>query len=121
MEDLTFNDIPRVLASVSRSMDYLVSQVGQLQAELAELKGNMSEPSTGLSCGIFAPNEMARMSDSRLWEGERAPFATRSEVYKAKERGCPFLTPGGRKSYRIKASDLEEWLNQGKLRRKLRI
>lgn len=123
MGEITFNDIPVVLDRINKNTTALISAVANMRDELNELKAaaDATKAKDDMVCGRFRPSEIIRMNDKQLWEGDGAPFTCRWSVYKAKNEGCPFLSTHGQKSYRIKATDLDRWLNQTALRSKLKL
>ncbi len=119
-EKPTFEEMPQILAT-------LVEQIADLQLELQiqrrafEKSGVIVESRLpGKVLGKFHENECIEANDSRLWEGESAPFKSQRAVeYARKHQGAPFFMPPGTHRYRIRARDLQDWLLNAPLREQL--
>lgn len=78
-EEISFNDIPRVLGELLDKVDELIGQNEQLRQQVAKVT---SLSDTGLRPGIYY-----RICDKRLFTGPGAPFRSYSSIYNAINKG----------------------------------
>lgn len=117
MKEITFNELPKAMNEVLMELRMLRTTVNQLMCGQTAADGGSL-----LILSVFKPGEVIRMNDPRLWEGENAPFKSYYAVVGAKAKGCPFRRPMNGGPIRIKAEELDAWINpQLELKKKYNI